>query len=244
MILSTIVLGFNACSIAMENKSKYEKELEEMQHNCFMKMKFAAQKELERYRSATEEERKRFVEQNLHDICASIQHRIVSILINKLKKAAKETGYDFNGVHIPQNEYDNYSIAYSQFVVPLVKAVQEQQTIIEKQQQQIDELKQMILASNITAANVELGDDKNIVLNQNVPNPFAQQTTIAYSVPQNAGSAQMVFYGMDGRAMKTVQLAKGKNKLNVFASDLSSGSYTYSLIVDGKLIDTKKLVKQ
>ena len=42
--------------------------------------------------TATEEERKKFVEQNLNDICASIQHRIVSILINKLKKAAKETG--------------------------------------------------------------------------------------------------------------------------------------------------------
>jgi N6-L-threonylcarbamoyladenine synthase len=34
----------------------------------------------------------RFVEDNLADICASIQHRIISILMNKLKKAAKETG--------------------------------------------------------------------------------------------------------------------------------------------------------
>ena len=33
-----------------------------------------------------------FVEKNLYDICASIQYRIVSILMNKLKKAAKQTG--------------------------------------------------------------------------------------------------------------------------------------------------------
>lgn len=33
-----------------------------------------------------------FVENNLADICASIQHRIISILMNKLKKASKETG--------------------------------------------------------------------------------------------------------------------------------------------------------
>jgi N6-L-threonylcarbamoyladenine synthase len=33
-----------------------------------------------------------FVEKNLADICASIQGRIVSILINKLKKAAAQTG--------------------------------------------------------------------------------------------------------------------------------------------------------
>jgi N6-L-threonylcarbamoyladenine synthase len=41
---------------------------------------------------ATEEEKKAFIENNLADICASIQHRIVSILLNKLKKAAAETG--------------------------------------------------------------------------------------------------------------------------------------------------------
>ncbi|MES2646076.1 MAG: tRNA (adenosine(37)-N6)-threonylcarbamoyltransferase complex transferase subunit TsaD [Bacteroidota bacterium] len=33
-----------------------------------------------------------FVPENLENLCASIQHRIISILINKLKKAVKETG--------------------------------------------------------------------------------------------------------------------------------------------------------
>jgi N6-L-threonylcarbamoyladenine synthase len=42
--------------------------------------------------TATEEEKKNFIEQNLPDICASIQQRIISILLNKLKKAALETG--------------------------------------------------------------------------------------------------------------------------------------------------------
>lgn len=41
---------------------------------------------------ATEENRKTFIENNLADICASIQQRIISILINKLQKAARETG--------------------------------------------------------------------------------------------------------------------------------------------------------
>ncbi len=41
---------------------------------------------------ATEDEKKQFIENNLPDICASIQHRIISILLNKLKKAAEETG--------------------------------------------------------------------------------------------------------------------------------------------------------
>jgi N6-L-threonylcarbamoyladenine synthase len=38
------------------------------------------------------EERESFIKDNLHDICASVQHRIVSILLNKLKKASKQYG--------------------------------------------------------------------------------------------------------------------------------------------------------
>jgi N6-L-threonylcarbamoyladenine synthase len=42
--------------------------------------------------AATEEEKQQFIQANLADICASIQSRIVTILLNKLKKAAADTG--------------------------------------------------------------------------------------------------------------------------------------------------------
>ena len=42
--------------------------------------------------TATEKEKQEFIQNNLPDICASIQQRIVTILLNKLKKASLETG--------------------------------------------------------------------------------------------------------------------------------------------------------
>ena len=42
--------------------------------------------------TATNETREKFIAENMADICASVQGRIISILINKLTKAAKETG--------------------------------------------------------------------------------------------------------------------------------------------------------
>lgn len=42
--------------------------------------------------TASAEQKKQFIDENLHDICASVQHRIVSILMNKLKKASDQTG--------------------------------------------------------------------------------------------------------------------------------------------------------
>jgi len=41
---------------------------------------------------ANEKDKKEFIENNLADICASIQQRIISILLNKVKKATIETG--------------------------------------------------------------------------------------------------------------------------------------------------------
>ena len=40
--------------------------------------------------TATEEERRKFIEDNLNDICASIQRTIITILLKKLSKAAKD----------------------------------------------------------------------------------------------------------------------------------------------------------
>lgn len=46
-------------------------------------------------------------------------------------QAAKKVGYDFNGVHVHYNKNDNYGVSYQEFVVPMVKAMQEQQQEID-----------------------------------------------------------------------------------------------------------------
>ncbi|HQW12709.1 MAG TPA: tail fiber domain-containing protein [Saprospiraceae bacterium] len=52
-------------------------------------------------------------------------------IAQEVEMVAKEIGYDFSGISLPSNEKDLYGLRYSEFVVPLVKAVQEQQVMIE-----------------------------------------------------------------------------------------------------------------
>lgn len=92
---------------------------------------------------------------------------------------------------------------------------------------------------------VELNNAQTIVLDQNVPNPFAETTTINYTIPESVQRAQIHFYDAGGNLIKTVDITeRGEGQLNVFAQDLSSGVYTYSLVADGKHIATKRMVKQ
>ncbi len=93
--------------------------------------------------------------------------------------------------------------------------------------------------------NIELNDRNNIVLNQNVPNPFAERTVISYSVPESVQKAQIHFYNGMGKLINTVEITeRGKGEINVYANDLSSGIYTYSLVADGKIVATKRMMKE
>jgi trimeric autotransporter adhesin len=61
-------------------------------------------------------------------------------IAQEVEAAAKELHYDFSGVDAPKNDNDFYGLRYAEFVVPLVKAVQEQQEIIEVQNNEIRDL--------------------------------------------------------------------------------------------------------
>jgi hypothetical protein len=68
------------------------------------------------------------------------QIRYTGFIAQEVEAAAKRAGFDFSGVDKPKNETDQYALRYAEFVVPLVKAVQEQQAIIDAQNRKIEDL--------------------------------------------------------------------------------------------------------
>lgn len=60
-------------------------------------------------------------------------------IAQEVEKAATVSGYNFSGIIKPQTEQEHYSLSYESFVVPLVKAMQEQQQIISEQQKKIQQ---------------------------------------------------------------------------------------------------------
>ena len=69
---------------------------------------------------------------------------MTGFLAQEVDQVATELGFEFSGVVKPQNDKDLYSLRYAEFVVPLVKAVQEQQTIITAQQSEIENIKKQL----------------------------------------------------------------------------------------------------
>ena len=67
--------------------------------------------------------------------------RRVGFIAQEVESLVNKLGIDFDGVEKPENEDDFYRLRYSEFVVPLVKGMQEQQKMIEELKNEVQELK-------------------------------------------------------------------------------------------------------
>ena len=182
--------------------------------------------------------------------------RQTGFVAQEVEAIVKKTGYVFYGVDAPKNENDHYGIRYSEFVVPLVKAVQElsanaeiQKQQIEEQQKQIaDQQKQieLLLAgmnSKNEIGNKEASGSSSTFLLQNNPNPFTSETEIKMTLSENVGHATIMIYTLDGKEMKNIRVdGRGEVAVKVSGNELPAGIYLYALIADGKVVDTKRMI--
>ena len=102
--------------------------------------------------------------------------------------------------------------------------------------------------SNTSFIDVTLQDGQSIVLSslsQNDPNPYSENTTINFFLTEDVQKAEMLFYNAGGKLIQSVELnQRGNGAISVYAADLSKGMYSYTLVIDGKIFATKKMVKQ
>lgn len=88
---------------------------------------------------------------------------------------------------------------------------------------------------------VQLSD--GVMMNQNFPNPFSEETEITYFISDDVVNAQILFYNSAGKLIKSLAIdSRGEGSIVVSAQNLASGIYSYSIVADGKLIDTKQMV--
>ena len=164
--------------------------------------------------------------------------RQTGFVAQEVDKLVKKSGYVFNGVDVPQNDKDPYSIRYAEFVVPLVKAVQELSALVEQQQQQLNQLMEKREAEKANPAK-----SSEIQLYQNNPNPFTANTEIKMVLPETVASARVIVYNLEGKQLKELNVKeRGDASVTITSNELGAGMYIYALIADGKVVATKRMI--
>lgn len=142
---------------------------------------------------------------------------------------------------VVRQEHNGYkAVAYANLVGLLIEAIKELDSKI-NQCCAYEAMSKKVDSSNKSSDLLKIEGD--YFLSQNNPNPSNGSTIITYRIPQNKKESQIVIFDLQGKLIKSYKITDEINSsLTISKGELPLGMYYYSLIVEGKEIDTKKMI--
>ena len=152
---------------------------------------------------------------------------------NQLKEVYPELVYeDANG---------NVSINYVEMVPLLVQSINELKA--ELAELKGTSSKKAKTKSETTAIEETTSDVDMVRMDQNRPNPFSESTVISLNIPAGTQTATIFIYDMSGKQVQSLPVTeRGVTDITVYARDLTVGMYIYTLVVNGKVEVTRRMI--
>ena len=180
-----------------------------------------------------------------------------------VEKAAKSIGYDFSGVDAPENDKKSlYGLRYAEFVVPLVKAVQE----LSEQVNEVKELREQNnkLQEQINELAAKLNELTNATNNQNsgvfnesegaknfsfslFPNPTSGMVTVDYTMHVDAKICIEIYntYGQRVKLLVPQQNKKtGTYSVQTSVADLGIGTYIVKVTSNNQFVNKQLVINK
>ena len=142
---------------------------------------------------------------------------------------------------VQQDKEGNYSINYIEMIPLLVKSIHE---LSEELEELKGTSKNRAKAQSETTNIEETVSDVDMVrMDQNKPNPFSESTVIGLNIPEKTQKANIFIYDLSGKQVQNVQVnERGETNITVYASELGAGMYIYTLVIDGKVVVTRRMI--
>ena len=141
---------------------------------------------------------------------------------------------------VDEDSQGNYRINYSEMVPLLLQSIRELSARVEELEGEKSSLAKKAKATSIESES----ESTDIVrMSQNKPNPFSESSVITLSIPEGTKSAAIYIYDLSGKQVKNITVDKrGETDITVYASDLSEGMFVYSLVTDGTVAATRRMM--
>lgn len=141
---------------------------------------------------------------------------------------------------VRESQDGKLGVCYVELVPILIRSIQELK-------QELDEVK----ASNNARQTRSISDDgqenystatNGNILYQNTPNPFREQTTIRFRLADDAKNAAICIFDLSGKMLRKLLVSQGMSSVTIGGYELGEGLFLYSLVVNGREIDTKRMI--
>ncbi|MBO9613767.1 MAG: tail fiber domain-containing protein [Dyadobacter sp.] len=188
--------------------------------------------------------------------------KFVGIVAQEMEKIAPYTIGTFThqdslGNKTEYLDYDANAVTYI-----LINSVKEQQRVIEQKDAELKEMNAQVAAleksqyalmarlealeqNRSSAVGFQKADESQETpyLEQNAPNGFTGQTSIKYFVPSSAKDAVINIYDKSARKVGSHRLIeRGAGELQLSAESYRSGLHVYDLVIDGKVVGSRKML--
>ena len=143
---------------------------------------------------------------------------------------------------VHEGQDGSLGINYVELVPILIRSIQELKA-------ELDYVKGN--SSRMEARSVSLEDETTDVLSstihrnvlyQNTPNPFKEQTVIRFKLADNVQNASICIFDMTGKMLKKLPISSDMESVSIGGYELGEGMFLYSMIINGQMIDTKRMV--
>ena len=145
---------------------------------------------------------------------------------------------------VQQDEEGNYSINYVEMIPLLVKGLNEMSAKIEILEHKLAEKTHSRNVKSETTSIADVPNEIDMVrMDQNKPNPFSESTVIGLNIPEKTQKANIFIYDLSGKQIQNVMVTeRGETNITVYAKDLNAGMYIYSLVADGRVVVTRRMM--
>lgn len=141
-----------------------------------------------------------------------------------------------------EDKEGNYSINYIEMVPLLVQSIKELSAKVTTLEEQLG-IKDSSKKAKQQATGIEDSGIEVVSMSQNRPNPFKDKSVISLNVPSDTKQAVINIYDMSGKQVQSIPVSeRGRTNITVYASLLQPGMFIYSLLVDGKVQTTRKMM--
>lgn len=135
----------------------------------------------------------------------------------------------------------NVSINYVEMVPLLVQSINELKA--ELAELKGSSAKKAKTKAETTGIEESVSDIDMVRMDQNKPNPFSESTVISLNIPRETQSATIFIYDMSGKQVQSLPVSeRGETNITVYAASLTAGMYIYTLVVDGKVAVTRRMI--
>ncbi len=141
---------------------------------------------------------------------------------------------------VTEDQQGKYHVNYSEMVPLLLQSIRELSARVEE----LEEKKNVVAQkTKARAMSIESEGTDIVRMSQNSPNPFSESSVITLNIPQSAKNATIYIYDLSGKQVKGIAVnERGETNVTVYATDLSAGMFVYSLVVDGNVAVTRRMM--